>query len=32
MPTLAKRPNNKKKPNNMEDNKGEKLAKWEENH
>ena len=32
MPTLARRPNNKKKPNNIEDNKGEELAKLEENH
>ena len=27
MSTLARRPNNKKKPNNMGDNKGEELAK-----
>ena len=27
MPTVARRPNNKKKPNNMGDNKGEELAK-----
>ena len=26
MSTLARRPNNKKKPNNMGDNKGEELA------
>ena len=29
MPTLARRPNNKKKPNNIEGNKEEELAKWE---
>ena len=27
MPTLARRPNNKKKPNNIEGNKEEELAK-----
>ena len=32
MPTLGRRPNNKKKPNNMGDNKEEELAKWEENY
>ena len=29
MPTLAERPNSKKKPNNME---GKELVNWEESH
>ena len=32
MPTLARRPNNRRKPNNIGRNKEEELANWEENH
>ena len=32
MPTLAKKPNSKKRPNNIEGVKEEELVKWEKNY